>query len=132
MTDINSSETYYIVSVTNANTLELNDVNSIAYKSYISGGILSYKEPQNLSGVTARMQIREKLTDTAVIDELTTENGMIVINNTNKTITIQISATKTAAYSFTSAVYSLELVDALGVVTSFVYGNVSLVPEVTR
>jgi hypothetical protein len=78
------------------------------------------------------MQIREKIDSSTTIDELTTENGKITIDNVAKTISLTLSATATAAYIFTSAVYSLELVSSGGEVTPFATGSITLVKEVTR
>ncbi len=131
MKDINSTSTYQIVTGTTTDTLTYNAVNAVGFSAYTSGGILEYNAPTSLSGVTARMQIREKITSTTTIDELTTENGRIIIDDTLKTITISIPATVTAAYTFKSAVYSMELVSG-AVVTPFISGNITLDTEITR
>ena len=130
MKEINSIDYYVVTAVTN-NSVTLNDVNSLGYTAYTSGGVLEYNQPVDLNGYTARMQIREKITSTTVIKELTTNNGGISIDNTTKTITINISATDTAALTFKSAVYSLELITGSTVIP-FVYGSVSLESEITR
>lgn len=132
MSEINSTEVYHQASVVDTNTVELNAINAIGYKTYTSGGVIEYNEPVDLAGYTARMQIREKIDSTEVIKELTTENNGITVNNTTKTININISATDTAAFTFASAVYSLEMVSGTGVVTPLAGGNLSLVREVTR
>ena len=131
MTDINSAETYHTVTGTTTDTITINAVNSLGYKDYISGGVLEYNESYDLTGVTARMQLRSKITDTDPILELTTENGGIVIDTALKTITIVVSATATAALSFSTAVYSMELIDGTEVIP-FITGNISLEKEVTR
>lgn len=132
MKEINDTENYVIASVKTADTVELNSINAAGYTTYTSGGVLEYYEPKDLAGYTARMQIREKIDSTTTIDELTTENGKITIDNINKTITLSITATATALYTFNSAVYSLELVSGGGVVTPFATGTITLVKEVTR
>lgn len=129
---INSDELYRKATVVSADVIEFNEVNAAGYSAYISGGILEYNQPVDLTGATARMQMRGKLTDTEVLLELTTENGGIVIDNTDKTITIVISATATAALTFTSAVYSMEIITQSGDVIPFITGTVSVVQEVTR
>ena len=78
------------------------------------------------------MQIREKIDSTSTIIELTTENSGIILNNTNKYIQLEISATNTATFSFNSAVYSLELVSPSGKVYQLANGTITLVKEVTR
>jgi hypothetical protein len=131
MKEINSATTYHTVTSVDTNNLTINKVNAVAYSDYISGGIVEYNEPKSLAGLTARMQIRAKVTSTDDLLELTTENGMIIINDVNKTITITIPAVTTELLTFKSAVYSLELVDGL-VVTPFIYGNITLDTEITR
>jgi hypothetical protein len=131
MTEINSSEEYRVATVLDSDSIELNAVNSTSYKAHTQGGVLEYNVPQSLVGVTGRMQIREKLTSTEVIAELTTENGKILVNNVDKTITLLIDAVATSLYTFSTAVYSLELITGSTVIP-FIYGNISLEKEVTR
>jgi hypothetical protein len=131
MKEINSSDTYRKATLLSANTIELNEINAAGYTAYSSGGIIEYNLPVDLTGYTARMQIRAKLEDTTVLLELTTENGRISINNTTKTISLTISATDTAAITWLTGVYSLELVNG-GVVSTLIAGNVSVKKEVTR
>lgn len=133
MKEINSPiDSYYLVTDTTTNTVTINSVNAVGFNEYTSGGILEYNEPINLAGYTARMQIRGKLADTEIIKELTTQNGGIVIDNTVKTISIVISATDTAAFTFNTAVYSLEMISSGGEVSQMLTGTLTLVKEVTR
>jgi len=132
MKEINSDTATLVVSGTTTDTLTINALNSLSYTTYISGGIVSYYEPINLTGFTARMQIRSKLEDTVVIHELTTENAGILIDNVEKTIKLNITPEVTALFSFTNAVYSLELASSGGEVTPFASGSITLIKEVTR
>lgn len=131
MKEINS-ENYYIASQTTTDSVAINLVNSLSYSEYISGGVIEYNKPVELSGFTAKMQIRQKLEDTLVIKELTTENQGIILDNVLKTITVNISATDTSEFTFTSAVYSIELTSSGGIVTPFCSGTITLVREITR
>lgn len=130
MKELNSSE-YYTATAITTDTVTLNDINAVGYTAYISGGILEYNEPEPLAGCTARMQIRTKVGSDAVLLELTTENGMISINDANKTISINIPAATTELLTFKSAVYSMEIVNG-SVVTPFIYGTITLDTEITR
>jgi len=132
MTELNSADTYYSATSVTTNTVTINEVNSLGFKPYVSGGIIEYNTPINLTGFTARMQIREKLTSDTVILELTTENAYINISNVTKTITLVIPADVTALFTFSTAVYSLELISSGGQVTPFCEGTITLVKEVTR
>ena len=131
MKEVNSTETYYVASSRATNSVTVNDANSLGYTDYTSGGVVEYKVPVSLISTTARMQIRSSVNATTVLEELTTENGKILIDTTNSIITILISATDTAAYTFTTGVYSMEIVVA-GEVTPFLYGNISVEKEITR
>ena len=122
---------YITNSATSPDALTFNSINSLNYTTYTSGGILEYNVPVDLTSLTARMQIREKITSPSVILDLTTENNLIQINNILKTITFTIPATTTQLFTFKQAVYSLEIVRGTTVVP-FVNGTISLVPEVTR
>ena len=132
MTDINSTENYNVVSNVTANSFELNSVNSVGYKAYTTGGILEYNQPVSLTGYTARMQLRTSIDSTTTIDEYTTVNGKIQLDIANSAITILVDAVTTAAYTFSSAVYSLEMVSGTGVVSQIATGTITLVKEITR
>lgn len=132
MTDINDSSDYVIATVLTTDTIELNSINSLGYKTYTSGGVVEYNEPVDLSGYTARMQLRAKVDSTDTIDEYTTGNGLIILNTTDSFIQFDVSAAITKLYTFSTAVYSLELESGIGVVSSIATGTITLVKEVTR
>lgn len=133
MTTLNSDDnTYYAAKVVDPNTLELNAIDSTHLPVYTGGGILSYNTPVDLTGYTARMQIREAVDSTTVLVQMDTTNGGIVIDTTNRVITLQQTAAQTAAYTWTDGVYDLEMVSGSGLVYALVRGAVSVVLEVTR
>jgi len=86
----------------------------------------------NLTDYDARMQIRTAVDSNSVIHELTVTNSGITITGTEGKITLQISATKTASFNWTEAVYDLELISSGGIVTRLVEGRVFLNKEVTH
>lgn len=132
MKEINSlSEDYYIASNCTADTFEINNVNALEYKQYVSGGVVEFNTPVDLDQYTGRMQIREKIDSEEIILELTSENSRIIVDNISKTIRLYIDAVTTAELTFNTAVYSLELVRGVTVLP-FLSGNISLVKEVTR
>jgi hypothetical protein len=92
----------------------------------------SKQQPINLTGYTARMQVRAKKSSDTVLVELTTANGRIVLGDADGTIDLEIDATTTAGFSWTKGVHDLELESGTGFVTRLVEGNVTVVPEVTR
>lgn len=131
MKEINDTTNYIIATDVAANTLTFNNINALSYTAYVSNGVLEYNQPVPLAGYSARMQIRSKLASTDIIDELTTVNGRIILDTTASTITLTIPASVTAAYTFKTAVYSLELINGAEVIP-FIYGNITLDFEVTR
>ena len=96
--------------------------------------------PFESDGWKARMQIRETLESTAVVVELTTENGGISFVKTNDSegklvsteLKLYIAPAVTEVISVQGGVYDVELVDAAGDVGRLLEGSVSFNPEVTR
>jgi hypothetical protein len=90
-------------------------------------------EIMDLTGYTARMQVRRTLENTSKMLELTTENGSldVTFQDQSNIIRIYLPAEVTASVD-TSGVYDLELVNQGGEVSRLVEGQFILVPEVTR
>ncbi len=133
MKEINSvGEEYHLSTLTpTTTTVEINQVNSLNYNAYTSGGVVEFNQPVPFAGYQARMQIRETVDSPTVIHEATTQNNQIVLDNTNKTIQITLLANVTQNFNFATAVYSLELYNGNNVIP-FINGNLTLVQEVTR
>jgi hypothetical protein len=86
----------------------------------------------NLTGYTARMQVRSAYDATSTILSLTSSSG-ITLGGSAGTIAITASATVTAALTAPwSGVWDLELVSGGGVVTRLLEGAATVSPEVTR
>lgn len=91
-------------------------------------------EAFDLTGYTARMQVRRTIDSTAFLLSLTTENGTLSINpveGETNTIYIDVSASVTASVN-TSGVYDLEIISPTGTVSRILQGIFNLSPEVTR
>jgi hypothetical protein len=86
----------------------------------------------NLTGYTARMQVRATLEAASALIELTTANRRIALGGTAGTITLTISATDTAALTSGRGVYDLELVSGSGIVTRLLQGVCTISRNVTR
>lgn len=108
--------------------------------------------PKDITGQSARMQIRSSYDTSLITETLTTANGEITITNAaNGTLHIELSAERTAAIpvdlgNLTTVklqsggtakiprqnyVYDLELINNT-TVTKIMYGDVSVYGEVTR
>ena len=131
MKELSNAIDYLTVTSVTGTTLTFNAINSISYTTYVSGGMIEYNVPIDLANTTARMQIREKASSSVVIDELTTANGKLIIDNALKEIRILVPATVTAAYNFNSAAYNLEIVQG-SVVIPLLFGSITLEREITK
>lgn len=86
----------------------------------------------DLTGYTARMQVRETFSSTTTILDLTTENGGLTITPLEGKVSIFVTDTVTSAITQLRGVYDLELIDSSGYVEKFVRGSVKFPEEVTR
>jgi len=110
--------------------IEFNDLNSADFTAYVSGGYLQFRLPVDLTGYTARMSVKDKIGGTVLLS-LSSTDGSITLDNTTKTITLKLTATATAAYTWKSGVYDLEVVSPTGDVFALINGAVVVVQEIT-
>ena len=86
----------------------------------------------NLTGYTARMQIRERVDSATALVSLTQASG-IALGGSDGTITLTITSALTDALpNMKKGVYDLELVSSGGIVTRLIQGEVVVSPQVTR
>lgn len=138
MTELNAQNNppkdseFRAATVVDANTVEFNGVNAAGFRTYVSGGQLVYYQPGDLSLLNdVRMQIRTKVGGT-VLAAFSLTDGDFELDLSKKRIVLTVPAADTAAYTFKSGVYDLEVEDTDGVVTPLLYGSVSLTLEVTK
>lgn len=136
MTEINALDCnaveeadYHKAGFVDANTISL-DMSSACFTAYTSGGYLQYWSPVDMAGYTARMSIKAKVGGVELF-RLDTTNGRITIDNVNKKIDLLISATDTAALSFSKGLYDLEMVSPGGVVSLLICGAIAVTEEIT-
>lgn len=87
---------------------------------------------RNLTGYTARMQVRPGKDSDTILLNLTMGSGLSIPTPTNGEIIISLTAAQTAAYTTVDAVYDLELVDGSSNVERLLQGSVTLSKEVTK
>lgn len=122
-TDATKTRYYTPATYINADTVDLNEVNSSEYHTYTSGGYLQYLTPVDLASYTATLTISDTVGGT-VLDTLTSAAGEIVLDNVAKTITIEFPAITT----YTSAVYNLDLITG-GKKTTILSGKITVTAE---
>lgn len=85
----------------------------------------------NVTGYSARMQVRQYADSTATVLSLVNGTG-ITLGGTAGTIALSAVATATTAINAGQYVYDLEMVSGAGYVTRLVEGNFVVYAEVTR
>lgn len=85
----------------------------------------------NITGYSARMQVRQYADSTAVALSFVNGTG-ITLGGTAGTIALSAVATATSAVEAGQYVYDLELVSGAGYVTRLVQGTFTVSEEVTR
>lgn len=86
----------------------------------------------NLTGYTAKMQVRQSTASTDVLLEMSTANNRITLTPGTGTITLVFSATLTAGITWSRGKYDLELTSPDGTVTRLIEGQISVSKEITR
>jgi hypothetical protein len=87
--------------------------------------------PWDLTGYTARMQVRTTVEATDKLLDLTTSSG-ITLGGSAGTVAITVSATGMAALISGRHVYDIEVVSGSGTVTRILEGKFIVKAEVTR
>lgn len=87
--------------------------------------------PVDLTGCTARMQVRLRVDSPTALLTLTTETGGITLG-AEGSIVLRVDAAATTAINWTSGVYDLEVTLSNGDIRRLLYGSVQVSPEVTR
>lgn len=90
------------------------------------------ENPLNLTGYTARMQLRVDYDSEDPVFELTTENGRVTIDELAGAVDLFISAADTEDLAAGSYKYDLELVGSVDIVVCPIYGKVKVLREVTK
>ncbi|WP_270175218.1 hypothetical protein [Diaphorobacter sp. ED-3] len=88
--------------------------------------------PIDLSGCTARMQVRAEVESPTVLLSLTTENGGLTLGGAAGTVDLYVSDEDAGAITWDAGVWDLEIVHPSGEVTRLAQGSIAVSPEVTR
>lgn len=112
------------------------NIDIIKGSRYLKGFVYmdSTKTPIDITGLSARMHIRERDNSLTPEIELTTTNGRITTVPASGQLNIVLTALETESLTITSGVYDLELYDAgdLDVVDTILEGAVTITDGVTR
>ena len=107
--------------------MEFNELNGTTQNA--NGGHLVYRLPLDMTGASARMQIRD--TAGALLLELGTDSGGLQVDGPGRLL-LELTATQTAAINWQTGLYDLELTMADGSVDRWMQGAVSVSKEQTH
>lgn len=99
--------------------------------TWLTGNTESTATPVNLTGCTAKAQIRPKIGSPEVLLELSTSNNRIVLGGAAGTIQLKVSDEDTALFSWNAGVYDLFVYFPDGSAIPRMLGNVTVTPGVT-
>ena len=85
--------------------------------------------PVDLTGCTARMQVRSEVESETPLLSLTTENDRITLGGAAGTVDLYVSDEDTAEITWDGGVYDLEIEHPSGEVTRLAEGSVSVSPH---
>lgn len=88
--------------------------------------------PVNLSGYSARLQVRPTHYSNDIIAYISTSGSGITLGASAGTIELEIDADTTADINSGTFVYDLEIESSGGIVDRLIEGNFIVSPEVTR
>ena len=86
----------------------------------------------NVTGYTAKMQVRQDVDSASTIVELSTDNGRIVTGTTDGKFTLTLTAAETTPLPPGNYVYDLEITSPGGVETTLLTGGFAVIAEVTQ
>lgn len=136
MTEINASANtprssdYVQATLVDADNISLDTIDAARFSAYTSGGYLRYNTPKDLSGATARMDLRDRVGGTLLLG-ISSTTGEITLDNANHMIVIELTPAVTALMTYKKAVYDLEIEASDGTVSVLLVGSITVVPEVT-
>ena len=86
----------------------------------------------NVTGYTAKMQVRQDVNSASVIVELSTANGRIVTGGSDGKFTMTLTPAVTSALPPGNYVYDFEITSPDSVVTKLLAGGFAVIAEVTQ
>jgi hypothetical protein len=126
----------FIASFVDANTIELNAVRADNWRAYTSGGSVIFNRPFDLTGCSARMQIRDRGTDKILLSlssDSVGADGTIEVDVALAALIVRLSPAVTALITWKQGVYDLELITPDGDVYPITaISKVTIGAEVTR
>lgn len=113
-------------SVADADHIRVDSINSIDFSPYTGGGVIRYATPVDLSDYPDALFVIHAKDDPETIILTRTLGDGIEFDNTNKRITLTLTAAQTAAFDFECAEYHFDVISPDDEVTRLFIGSVEL------
>lgn len=107
-------------------------ISTVAKEWVLGTGEITYWQPTNITSYTARCHLRKKWYSTTYLQELTTENGGIVLTANDASIQLQLTAVQTAALDFDTCYFQVEMISPGGIVARVAQGSITMDREITK
>lgn len=88
--------------------------------------------PVPITGYSAQIQIRATIDSSTILYDSDTGGDFTITDDVNGEFTLEIPAATTEAWTFTEAVYDIELTTGASKKIRYLKGSVEVDPEVTR
>lgn len=121
---------YHEAVVVDADTVEINEINGMTLKAYRSGGAIQYLTPVDLGGIDVRMQVRDRVGGTLLLELDSGVNGGFTVTPLTHTIALRIPPETTETLDWCTAVYDIEAFNENDVFL-LAHGTVTVSKEVT-
>lgn len=125
-----TKDTPYIASVVDTDNIDLVNTNGLGLSAYQDSGAIVYHPPVDLTGYTARMQIKNSVDDVTALFDWDSAGGELTIDPKGK-ITLSVDPAVLTDIGFTEGVYDLELESSGGEVSRIAFGPIAVSQEVT-
>lgn len=133
--DVSDHSLAFLATRVTDDTVTIN-ADTTEFVAYASGGELIYQPPVDLTGCTALMHVRRRLSDASPVLTLSSETAApasrLTISPTKGLIEREISDTDTAAIDWSTAVWDMEITHPDDSVTRLASGRFELSKEITR
>lgn len=128
----------YIARVIDADTIEINELLGACWRTWSSGGIVSYQKPEDVTGWQARSIWRRSInSDDRILsfhsDPNEDADGLIIIDPAESSFTLQLSSDTAELLPVVTGVFDVEAIDPQGRVYPLTsVSRFEVLPEVTR
>lgn len=118
----------YKATLIDADTIELNEVSGSRYSAWRGGGDIQFLSPVDVSGMSARMDIRSQRGDLLLRAE--PGDGRLTVDPALHGVVMRLPPADTSAFEWASGVYEIEISDGTDVFM-LAFGEITVKKEVT-